>query len=308
MERHTKRLEMKTLPFDAHNHVHMGPSPPICAMLYPPPASKTTCRPPEDLMTSDKVGTTALGTSSPSCFLSGMALMSTHPNDFVRVQYLVNNLPKQVQSYANTGKTERDENDVDDDDKAITPLPTKTVACYGVHPWFLHELTAADWAPSSSSSIVNDSVGAASPRWLDDLESYLVADTGSIVGEIGLDGFHFDGKTKELTSPMEKQVQALEWQMKLAHRLQRPVSIHAVQCFGPLMECLSKFRRNLPPKLYFHAFGGKVGTVDQLLALCGRDIGKVYFGFAPIVSESPPCYGPSFQHGVSLLEHWSLMI
>ena len=79
--------------------------------------------------------------------------------------------------------------------------------------------------------------------------------------------------------------------MEIAARLHRPVSIHVVQCFGPLMGALSKLKKSahgLPPKVYFHAFGGKVGTIDQLLALCGKQPGQVYFGFAPVVNFRSP--------------------
>lgn len=177
--------------------------------------------------------------------LSGMALMSTHPRDYSVVSQLA---------------------------KHLTSEKTHVVPCFGVHPWFLHEVP--EDAPSESSA------------WLFELEQQLLSYPQSIVGEIGLDGFHFDAETKELVSPMEKQVEAFELQMKLACKLQRPVSIHAVQAFGALMESLSSLKRAkaIPPKMYFHAFGGKLGTIDQILALCGRDYGRVYFGFAPIVS------------------------
>jgi TatD DNase family protein len=119
------------------------------------------------------------------------------------------------------------------------------------------------------------------------------------VGEIGLDGFHFDPVTKDLVSPLDRQVEAFVWQVELAGRLQRPACVHCVRSFGALMKALSEARqrRTLPPKLYFHAFGGKAGTVKQLLAICaGQD---VFFGFAPIVNFRSPktaeivrCVGP----------------
>jgi Tat protein secretion system quality control protein TatD with DNase activity len=84
--------------------------------------------------------------------------------------------------------------------------------------------------------------------------------------------------------------------MELAARLERPVSIHTVQCFGPLFATISQIKKTqikkgpnvLPPKMYFHAFGGKMGTIEQILALCGRQAGKVYFGFAPIINFRSP--------------------
>lgn len=145
------------------------------------------------------------------------------------------------------------------------------VPCFGVHPWFLHE-------PMQDS-------------WLDDLIKNLETTPGSIVGEIGLDGHRYDPETGNLMTPMEHQVKVFESQMEIAARLERPVSLHAVLCWGPLVNSLSKLKKSgknkLPPSIYFHAFGGKVGTVDQLLALC-RNNSKAYFGFAPCINFRSP--------------------
>ena len=229
------------LPFDAHNHVHMGPTSPVEALLS----------------TSTANAISNEYSSTPEVALRGMAVMSTHPRDWGRVLTLSKEL---MSSYPGC----------------------KVVPCFGVHPWFLHEVSANDWGRESSDSL---------PRWVQAMEKRLMATPNSIVGEIGLDGYHFDPTTKELVSPMDKQVEAFRYQLELAARLERPVSIHAVQCFGPLMDTLCRLRKSkhgLPPKTYFHAFGGKSGTVDQLLALCGREIGDVYFGFAPVVNFRSP--------------------
>jgi Tat protein secretion system quality control protein TatD with DNase activity len=225
---------MTVLPFDSHNHVHMGPTDPLRALLGPSSATM-----------NDPVA------------VSGMAIMSTHPRDYARVQKLAQDLPQQRPG-------------------------VHVVPCFGVHPWWLHELSDQDWEQSNASTL---------PRWINDLGDLLLSNPDSIVGETGLDGFHFDPVTKELVSPMSKQLEAFRLQMELAARLRRPVSIHSVQCFGSLFETLSllkKSRVGLPPKIYFHAFGGKVGTVDQVLAICGRDPGLCYFGFAPVVNFRSP--------------------
>ena len=228
---------MRVLSFDAHNHIHMGPSPPPVAI--------------------GQGETTRLG---------GCAIMSTHPRDFDRVLQLSKSLPLH---HAEENKAEES---------------LRVVPCFGIHPWWLAELTDEDWALSSTPGVDD---ADPSPKWLQQMETLLTENPNSIVGEIGLDGFHFDPKTRQLSCPMETQVRAFELQMQLAARLRRPVSIHTVQCFGPLMNSLSHLKKKgpLPPRMYFHAFGGKVGTVDQVLALCGRKMGQVYFGFAPVVSE-----------------------
>jgi TatD DNase family protein len=211
------------LPFDAHNHVHMGPTP--------------------------------LGQANLDGCLSGMAIMSTHPRDFPSVLELAVNEPTST----------------------ITILP-----CVGVHPWFLHELTEVDWAVTTGDI----------PQWIADMEQLLLEHPQMPVGEIGLDNFHFDPTTKNLTCPLETQVEALEHQLALAIKYQRPVSVHCVRAMGKVMDALSKVQKEhkaLPPRIYFHAFGGKAATVTQLAkSLEKKQATKVYFGFAPIVNFASP--------------------
>jgi TatD DNase family protein len=239
---------MLLLPFDAHNHIHMGPTDPVRA-LFGRPSTTITDAASVDGSYSSFTATTTVAT------ISGMAIMSTHLRDFERVERLARELQR--------------------------PGVVRVVPCFGVHPWWLHELTEDDWSSSTKSR----------PRWIDKLEDQLEANADAALGETGLDGFHFDSVTKDLVSPMDKQIEAFRLQIELAGRLRRPVSIHAVQCFGPLMETLSQLKKSktqLPPKFYFHAFSGKAGVVDQLTAICGREVGKCYFGFAPIVNFQSP--------------------
>lgn len=203
------------LPFDAHNHVHLGPSSALSSLL-------------------------SGGT------LRGMAIMSTHPRDFDQVSHLAT-------SYTSSSSLH-------------------IVPCFGVHPWFLGD------EPLESN-------------WIETLTTHLETTPHSIVGEIGLDGFHFHPDAPdELAVPMERQVEVFEHQMKVAHQLQRPVSLHAVQSWGPLMNSLAKLKKNktFPPSIYFHAFGGKAGTTDQLLALCRQANCEAFFGFAPCVNFRSP--------------------
>ena len=252
------------LPFDAHNHIHLGPSPP----------------------------TMALGWEPGGLPVAGMAVMSTHPRDFDPVCQL-----------------------------AVTLMATEhqpvVVPCLGVHPWWLGELTDEDWGPQTDDCDIDRTtynVSTNTPQWIARLERSLLAHPHAVVGEIGLDGVRFDPVTRELVCPLDRQVQALTLQLQVAARLRRPVSLHAVQCFGALLDTLSslvaehvaakkemklKQKENhslqspppttitpaLPPRIYFHAFGGKLGTVDQLLAVCRRGQCQAYFGFAPVVSK-----------------------
>jgi Tat protein secretion system quality control protein TatD with DNase activity len=226
------------LPFDAHNHVHMGPTSPLAALQ-------------------------SVGERGATTILCGMALMSTHPRDYPRVTQLTESLPKQVPG-------------------------TRIVPCYGVHPWFLHELSERDWEPSPSGV----------PNFVESLDELIASTPNAMVGEIGLDRARYDPDTLDLPTPIERQVIAFEAQMTIAAKRKRPVSIHSVQSFGPMMQVLSRLKKNpsvgLPPKIYFHAFGGKVGTVDQLLALCGRD--TTTFGFAPVINFRSPKTADVIRH------------
>lgn len=244
---------MLLLPFDAHNHVHMGPTWPLSDSVRVGSSIAFEYSP---------VGTANLLDGS----LSGMAVMSTHPRDFLKVLEL-----------------------------AKLSCHGRVIPCIGVHPWFLHELLSND-----EHDLHNDDEGTISnvvqnqpPLWISEMEELLKEYPSIPVGEIGLDGFHFDPRTKELTCSMERQLDALEWQLRLAIRYHRPVSLHCVRAMGPMMNTLTKIQKEhngiLPPKLYFHAFGGKAGTATQIIKTYEKkNATRVYFGFAPVINfESP---------------------
>lgn len=244
------------LPFDAHNHVHMGATPP----------------------------------SLPLSSLSGMAVMSTRPKDFPIVLDIA-------------AKRKKEEESQDNNNKVVIP-------CLGIHPWFLHELTSDDWEeveqPPPSGDDGSPVSATTVPKWVFNLEENLLSSPSAVVGEIGLDNFHFDPISKELTCDMDTQIRALEFQLSLATKYQRPVSLHCVRSIGKIMDTLSKIRTihggQLPPRIYFHAFGGKAATVTQLIKSLEKKkkksksnktekeeeeiatITKVYFGFAPIIN------------------------
>jgi Tat protein secretion system quality control protein TatD with DNase activity len=219
------------LPFDSHNHIHMGPS--VDPVLHVGEQSRLLC---------------------------GMAVQSTGPHDYATVVGLA--------STSTTGTA-----------NAMTIVP-----CLGIHPWWLHTLGVEDWSIDEAG----DGGGTSgAPRWVRALRlAVQAAPASAAVGETGLDGFHFDPITEALTCPMEKQVEAFRWHLELAYSLDKPVSVHCVQAFGPLMETLTRLKKQkkLPRKIYFHAFGGKVGTIDQLTALCET----LYFGFAAVVNFRSP--------------------
>lgn len=107
----------------------------------------------------------------------------------------------------------------------------------GLHPWHIEQ------APGN---------------WQTELES-IVAVQPVGIGEIGLD----------YAKPVDRdlQRQAFDFQLALAARHQRPVSIHAVRAWAPLTECL---RNAAPlPAFMIHAFNGSPEIARELIALGG---------------------------------------
>jgi TatD DNase family protein len=253
---------MTVLPFDAHNHVQLSPT----------PVSRNN-----DLLQQS---------------LCGMAVMSTHPRDFSDVLNM------------SSHQDHNNDNDNDDNNKF------HVVPCLGVHPWFLHELDEQEWDMTTICHDDDDDGDATTttlhvPQWVSNMDTLLQQHAHAVVGEIGLDKFHFDPITKDLTSPMERQIEAFRYQLQLAIQHQRPVSIHCVRAMGPLMDTLQQVHQSsggtLPPKLYFHAFGGKAATATQIIKTVDKmtkhnkksqdnnqsnnnTTTRVYFGFAPIIN------------------------
>mmetsp|Transcript_15627 Transcript_15627/g.21378 ORF Transcript_15627/g.21378 Transcript_15627/m.21378 type:complete len:354 (-) Transcript_15627:39-1100(-) len=205
--------------------------------------------------------------SSPSFVIQGIGLMSTQPRDFPAVSAICDVLRSD-----------------DEDEKSNGAVADRfhAVPCYGVHPWFLHEAEADGIHQTESSTT--------SFWWEDDLRRVLSSHPNSAVGEIGLDALRYNPSTGELCTPMERQKEAFELQMRIAADMQRTVSIHAVQSWGPMMDILNKRmgkkKGDKPPCIYFHAFGGKAAVVDQLDAACRP--AKVYYGFAPFANFRSP--------------------
>ncbi|VEU34580.1 unnamed protein product [Pseudo-nitzschia multistriata] len=318
-------VTLKLLPFDAHNHIQLGPppTPPLLA------SGNINTSIENDNQDYDFENDRASLVSSLSDYLlqeilgkqlSGMAIMSTHPRDFPTILGLEREIKDAIATFPSSNLVEEN---------------MKILPCFGVHPWFLHELDSDnDWALVSSSLD-----GELVPKWTAGLEELLQKHPHSPVGEIGLDGFHFrsKGDAKELTTPMDKQVEAFLLQLKIATRLQRPVSLHCVRSLGNMMDSFEMVAsenyerlvvevekgawipkdielRVLPPRIYFHAFGGKASTVTQLIKTLEKprrikipqntsgDVDtntgrkkfvkitppKVYFGFAPPVNFQSP--------------------
>jgi len=111
---------------------------------------------------------------------------------------------------------------------------------FGLHPWFIDR---------------------ARDGWPAQLEDFL-SRVPSGVGEIGLD--------KAVDPDIIKQEEAFIVQLRLAKKLQRPVTIHCVRAWGRLVEILKEER---PPVFLLHAYGGPPELTGELAGL------GAYFSF-----------------------------
>lgn len=141
----------------------------------------------------------------------------------------------------------------------------RVVAGLGVHPWKAHAVQAG---------------------WQARLEAALVANPRCIVAEVGLDRVATTPDTHRVE--WAAQTAVLEAQLLLAARLRRPVSLHAVQCWGALRDLLEGLPA-LPPRIAVHSYGGTAGFARTLLALeRGQVRTQFFFGFSATINLRSP--------------------
>ncbi|MEM9080113.1 MAG: TatD family hydrolase [Verrucomicrobiota bacterium] len=114
---------------------------------------------------------------------------------------------------------------------------TKLVPAFGLHPW---------QTPNRS------------PSWLTTLEQLLLANPDAHLGECGLDRWK-----KPFNLP--DQITCLHQQTELATRLNRPLTIHCLQAWGPLLELLESLPP-IPPFL-LHAYSGSPQLISRFTKL-----------------------------------------
>lgn len=115
---------------------------------------------------------------------------------------------------------------------------------YGLHPW---------------------KIASRSSDWLALLRSFLKDNPQASVGECGLDRWMRDPY-------FEEQQIAFRSQLDLAIELSRPVTIHCLKAWGPLMDILREMP-TLPPVL-FHSFNGSLEIAQELTHM------GAYFSFS----------------------------
>jgi Tat protein secretion system quality control protein TatD with DNase activity len=226
--------------FDCHCHYHLGPGgvAPLLRTLRSeaPHHDRTADAAVASIVRVDDDDDDDIAPSSSPFSFAGAALMSTHPRDYPAVGSVASELESSKYGLA--------------------------VPCYGVHPWFLHEVLP-DGDNDDDEDEDDDDDG-----WLAELRRRLVDRPGAIVGEIGLDGARWreavDGtgatagggggaggefgskpireRKRTLSCPMNVQKRAFEGQLVLATELRRPVSIHVVHAWGELFDSLETVR------------------------------------------------------------------
>ncbi|ORY47275.1 Metallo-dependent hydrolase [Rhizoclosmatium globosum] len=179
-------------------------------------------------------------------------------------------------------------------------IKDRVVQAFGLHPWFLHQLTDPDAA-------------------LAELRNYLLKHPSALVGEIGLDGVatHPNTTTKY---EFDQQLNYFTKQWNLAAELRRPVSVHAVGCYGKLEAFFQDSLRDVPkdlsrkqrdrlkkdfdyveedptlhpslkkwpPAIMLHSYSGSTESIRNILRYPSTISTRFYFSFSHFVNSRTP--------------------
>jgi Tat protein secretion system quality control protein TatD with DNase activity len=304
--------------FDAHNHIHLGPRG-LAPLLETMPTPSVA-----------QVSGNGVGAQErhPDASFVGAAIMSTHPRDYNNVHSVVCDLRKRnYEAVPCYGIHPWFLNDVLTDPESTRLLEN------GEEVW-LNELRQR--LQQNSDAIVGE-IGLDGARWVE------VEDEGDDVINVVEENNDSKEQSiwyrkRTLACPMNLQKDAFVKQLLLAAELQRPVSIHVVRAWGELFDSLEEVKQTikhkhqqrrineskysddsvriqqsekakrkellLPPKMYFHAFSGKVGVISSLLSACGKGNidpnSDVFFGFPPIIPNFNAPKTPSVMKEIGL--------
>ncbi len=115
---------------------------------------------------------------------------------------------------------------------------------FGIHPWHAH---------------------TARPGWQEKLRNLLENHPQASIGECGLDTW-----VSEPSLDIQRPI-FLD-QLRLAHELGRPVTIHCLKAWGALFDVFTETPP--PPRFLMHSFGGSIETARRLIPL------GAYFSFS----------------------------
>ena len=133
------------------------------------------------------------------------------------------------------------------DQSALFP---SLIPAIGVHPWFVSDLP-------------ND--------WHDQLADLLRSHPALLIGETGLDALHNPPDLEHSKTVFRRQIE-------LAVEFRRPLIIHCVRAWGPLLDALKHFGP-LPAGFMLHAFSGTAEIIRELLPL------NAFFSLAGSVTQ-----------------------
>ncbi|MDB4975396.1 MAG: TatD-related deoxyribonuclease [Myxococcaceae bacterium] len=139
----------------------------------------------------------------------------------------------------------------------LCALDPRIVCAVGLHPLYLHELTAT--ARSAALCQLGD--------WLEKTSA-------RAVGEFGLDAL----VTKRGGLDLDAQAEVARAHLKLARELDLPVIVHCVRAHGRLLELLEELGPHAPGGV-MHAYGGPAELVGRYAKLNFR------FSFGGIVTH-----------------------
>ncbi|KAI9350853.1 hypothetical protein BDR26DRAFT_851636 [Obelidium mucronatum] len=182
----------------------------------------------------------------------------------------------------------------------------KVIQAFGIHPWFAH--TISDPATS-----------------LSELKSLLANNLHSFVGEIGLDGVAtHPGTSQKYDMPTQLSLFTQQW--NIAAELKRPVSVHAVGCFGKLEGFFQVYLKDVPkdmsrkqrdklmrdndggtvlqqqdgdvprhpslekwpPAIMLHSYSGSTESIRNILRYPKSVSSRFYFSFSYFVNSRTP--------------------
>lgn len=115
---------------------------------------------------------------------------------------------------------------------------------FGIHPWQAHTVTDG---------------------WLDRLVKLLEIHPHATIGECGLD-------QRVSSPPFAVQLPVFLAQLRLAHKIQRPLTIHCLKAWNALFDAFSEAPP--PPTMLLHSFGGSIEIARRLIPFCA------YFSFS----------------------------
>ena len=134
----------------------------------------------------------------------------------------------------------------------------------GVHPWQAHLVEDVD-------------------AFIGRLATALAAHPAAIVGEIGLCkcAKNVRGAKEERDRGLAQQRRVFDAQLKLAARLGRPASVHAVKQHSPLKAALEAIHATPGFAVALHSFGGTAHHAKELLAAVDYPL---FFGFSHTIN------------------------